>query len=517
MTIFNSGLFIPRGLFESAEYDIYVNSIDGDDSYPGTLSRPLKTIAAAVSAATAFGASVKIGLARGSSWREKIDVAWSGVASNRAVIGAYGFGDKPVLNGSQALNLSAAVLEVGYNYTYSVSAVSDPLALWESDAYLTKKTSIAEVEATAGSWYYAGNKIYVHSFDGSNPSSNARLYEKFQYLYNLLVQNSSSYIDIRDIDAIKTWGESSGEYSSLGGFDIRGRHVLLRNVTSKYHNRHGITFYTGAANCTVVDSEFNNTYSTTPVAVYGVSTDKNKILNCDISCGYVDFGIIVHGGATNTTIEGCNFIANRNGIINGVNVSDTGNNGITINRCLMSGQVDNAVTIRYSHNVVITNNIIDDKISSGSNAMIILSYGAINAVVSNNTIRSTEANYSIQIIGASTGCTLKNNILRCTKALSLSADSLSGFAENRNCFYGTSGSFINYGGTTYSVFATYKSATSQGSSSINVDPKFVDLAGSDFHLQSDSPCIGAADDSVANDYYGSLRTSPNDIGAIEYA
>lgn len=517
MGLFNGGLFSYGGIFSGPKYDIYVNSIDGDDSYPGSISQPFRTLAAAVSAATTIGTSVRIGLARGSSWREKIDIAWSGVSNNRAVIGAYGYGDNPLLNGSQVLDLSAATLEGGYTYTYSVSAASDPLAIWESDVYMTKKTSIAEVEATAGTWYFIGGKIYAHAFDGSNPSTNGKLYEKFQYMYNLLIPDSSSYIDVRDIVATKTWGEASGMYGSVGGLTISGANININRVVSEYHNRHGITLYETATNCLVNDCTVRNTYSTTPIAVYGADTDTNAILNSTIACGYTDYGIVVHGGATNTTIDNCVFLANRNGIIYGVNSFDAGTDNITINRCTLSGRIEVGLNIKYSHNAVITNNIIDDNASSGTNAMIVMNNGAINWTIANNTVRSTKANYSIQILAASTGGALKNNIIRCSKAYSISADSLSGFSENRDDFYGTSGSFINYGGTTYSVFATYQSGTGQSANSINVDPLFVNLAASDFHLQSGSPCIGAADDSVVADYYGNNRVSPHDMGAIEYA
>jgi len=45
-------------------------------------------------------------------------------------------------------------------------------------------------------------------------------------------------------------------------------------------------------------------------------------------------------------------------------------------------------------------------------------------------------------------------------------------------------------------------AYGQGAHSISQDPKFVDVAGHDFHLQPDSPCVGAGESGVDMGAYG---------------
>jgi len=49
-----------------------------------------------------------------------------------------------------------------------------------------KKASAAEVDATAGSWYYGGGKLYVHTFDGRAPDANVR------YMYDGFVFNANT-------------------------------------------------------------------------------------------------------------------------------------------------------------------------------------------------------------------------------------------------------------------------------------------------------------------------------------
>jgi len=68
-----------------------------------------------------------------------------------------------------------------------------------------------------------------------------------------------------------------------------------------------------------------------------------------------------------------------------------------------------------------------------------------------------------------------------------------------NIYYGPGGQW-RWNDVTYSSFSAYKSASGQDSNSLMANPEFVDMAGHDFHLQYDSPCINAGDPS--GDYSG---------------
>lgn len=61
-------------------------------------------------------------------------------------------------------------------YTYQTNLKTQPAAVWENFNPLVLKTSIAEVEANAGSYFWVSNVLYVHASDGSNPGTNGKNY-----------------------------------------------------------------------------------------------------------------------------------------------------------------------------------------------------------------------------------------------------------------------------------------------------------------------------------------------------
>lgn len=85
-----------RGLF-----DLYVDSVNGVDTNPGTYVQPWKTLAK-INAAT-LTPGKRIGLRRGSRWTEEINLPAGGATGNPVEIGAYGNGALPLIDGSAAL------------------------------------------------------------------------------------------------------------------------------------------------------------------------------------------------------------------------------------------------------------------------------------------------------------------------------------------------------------------------------------------------------------------------------
>lgn len=67
------------------------------------------------------------------------------------------------------------------------------------------------------------------------------------------------------------------------------------------------------------------------------------------------------------------------------------------------------------------------------------------------------------------------------------------FTLDNNCYFRASGDMIFWDGTDYlqTQFATYQSASGQDANGISSDPLFINAAGDDFHLKSNSPCIEA--------------------------
>jgi len=114
----------------------------------------------------------------------------------------------------------------------------------------------------------------------------------------------------------------------------------------------------------------------------------------------------------------------------------------------------------------------------------------------NNTIYMN-ANYdAVQLLEGSINSKIKNNIISISGNKSLiimDSSSSSGAVVDYNCYHNRAGT-----------------VTGLGEHSIAKDPKFVDVAGHDFHLQKTSPCVDAGDPATGADFDLDGRESPQD-------
>lgn len=164
-------------------YDIYVDSTDGNDSNDGTSDFvAVRTISKAQDLANAIGDGVKIGLKKGSMWREMLDLH----TLNNVTLASYGSASSPpILDSSDVL--SGWTKTSGYTNVYQAVATKDSTpapvnyTAWEDNVDLLKKTSIAQVDAAAGSAYIdasgSSQIVYVHPSDSGDPSVNGKVYE----------------------------------------------------------------------------------------------------------------------------------------------------------------------------------------------------------------------------------------------------------------------------------------------------------------------------------------------------
>lgn len=170
-------------------YDIYVDSVNGDDSNDGTSDfEAFATLGAAETAAAAKGDGVKIGLKRGSSWREKLDLS----SIDNITIKAYGSsGDILNISAGEVFDqtwLTATDRGDGNDNTYSYNWTHEGgvhISLLENGVRLKEiHTSIADVDATPGSYMANPDNtgdtetvVYVHPTGSSNPNSNGKTYD----------------------------------------------------------------------------------------------------------------------------------------------------------------------------------------------------------------------------------------------------------------------------------------------------------------------------------------------------
>lgn len=240
---------------------VYVDSVHGLDTNDGTRFYPLKTLAAAK--ARPLTASDVVGLARGSFWREKLDLS----ATDGASIVAVGSGAMPVLDASDVV--TAWTLAGGYLKTYQASlntegAGADSIGVWEDGVRLTRRASVADVEANAGSFYAPAPgtnpvTVSIHPTGSGNPTSNGKTYEVSIRHVGGHVGNNSVMRGVRTRRQISNNGSANGEVNAT-----------LAGIVAEDGHKHNLFIDSGTAKrCVAIFNETGLTSLTMFIAFRG--------------------------------------------------------------------------------------------------------------------------------------------------------------------------------------------------------------------------------------------------------
>jgi hypothetical protein len=264
-------------------FDYVVDSVNGNDANSGKAGAPFQTLAAVVSA-VGSKTNQRIGLARGSSWKEQF------VLTNNAgtIIKDYGSGALPLIDGSDViLNASFALtsgkaLTYEYAFTVTGSTGSEQRLIWEDGKCLTQVSSIANVEATAGSFFFSSysassGTLYVHATDGSDVTANGKLYE-FTKRFNCL---------------------------SLTGNNCRVENIRTRRQRNNNGSMEFLGDYCWAIGCTMEDGHKHCSYQREGGG-YLNCTFKNAYNGISASPNYLVFNKDVAVGL-GATVRGCTF------------------------------------------------------------------------------------------------------------------------------------------------------------------------------------------------------------------
>ncbi len=335
-----------------------------------------------------------------------------------------------------------------------------------------KKSSIGSL-AAQGDFYYDPTGKYLYVFSISNPGTYYSSIEAAQYILyvNQAQITAKSYVTIQDLD-FRYGGHHGIFFDGYESYNNSDNIIIQRNdfsyIGGAYESGtkrggNGIEIYSQASNVTVRYNTFNQIY---------------------------DCAMAAENGESNRAFSNLNFY---------YNLVTNSENGFAL---LMMGANTTISNVHFSNNVIYNNGggwshpQRPDPLGTaflffGSNA------NTSNVYIENNIVH-TSTQWHVYLYS-----TYKD---------------FANFVWDYNLYYPDFATAFSYYGTTYN-FAGWKSATGKDANSIISDPLFVNAAGNNFHLMSNSPAINkGVNVGLTRDFDG--VTVPQgfayDIGAYEY-
>ena len=336
-----------------------------------------------------------------------------------------------------------------YSYTYTAAAASTPGWVWENTVGMNQQTSINAVESNAGSWYWDGSHTYLHAWDGTNVATNSKTYE-YYHVDQGIDTNNKDHLVINGIDTTRTGGSDA----TMGGINVTGIDTVVENLSTGNHRRHCVSCYTGATSgCVINNVTAYNSLVTTPISIYntaaGALIENSDISNNVYSTKEDGFGcIVVHGGATNNTIQNNHIhdCSDGTNLGSGVYTYDSATSGLTISGNTFDGVMTDAVRANDTvANVTISNNSISNTVQP---AISTATYAVNNWSITGNTI---------------TGCGVATDTLYFPAATSLSI-------TNNSIANGGNGDLIYFGGTGLTVSGNTLTASGPVGHGISIVP-----------------------------------------------
>lgn len=450
----------------------------GNDTNPGTLASPWKTIQKAVNASAA-GSTVFV---RGGTYNEKVNFTKSGNAAS-GFITLQNYNNETVV--VDASNIAGNSDNIFYLYNKNYIRIK---GLEFQNCVVPNNHDGAAIFIEGNADHIEILNCKIHDITGDN-AMGITIYgtNKTKSIQNLVIDGNEIY---------------DCEPAPSEALTLNGNIRLFQITNNKVHdvNNIGIDMIGGEGTCPKAANDN---------ARNGVCSG-NEVYNArSVYGGGYAAGIYVDGGDT--------IILERNS----VHDSDL---GMEIG-CENKGKVA-------------TNNIIRDNIFYHNDKRG-LSFGGYdypntgkvqyckfynNTCYMNDVLNVDEGELLIEYAN---NCEVKNNIFYGTGnsyLMNFYFTNTSGNTFDYNCWYVNSGStkFI-YDGVQYNSFVSYKNNSGQDSHAVNSDPLFSDAANHDFHLNALSPCKDAGDPSILPatgelDFYGASRFLNNhmDIGADEF-
>lgn len=450
------------GALATAEAATYYVAKDGNDSNPGTEGDPWQTIQKAADEMVA-GDTV---LVREGVYYERIVPKDSGSSGKFITYKAYP-GNTPIIDGG------------GSGTVFNVTAKS----------YIKIKNLKIK---NAGMW-----GILVE--DSINIEIE-RVEVSHSNLENIQIRGASNQIVVEDCGV-----SFSRQYSGIDIYQYDGRphHVIIKNCRSYHNRRHGIS--SEQADNLIIDSNvcYNNGDCGLDIGSGNNNTIRRNIIhNCAT-------GIALSSNEDSEVYDNTIYDIKDEAIYSYCfrahgeaharnkwyrNIVYNSGFGIYESRWDWQGRKGTSSDHEFY------NNLFYGIGSHGTYRVPFYFQGSTGIKFHNNTIYMNATYNAIQFLEGAINSEIKNNIISISgnkSPIIMDSSSSSGAVIDYNCYH-------NRGGT---------ALTGPGKYSIADDPKFVDVANHDFHLQTDSPCIDAGDPTDLVPPDGGSRI---DIGAYEY-
>ncbi len=326
------------GLLGGRPFDYYVDSVNGSDDNDGLTQA---TAFATIGKLGTIAAGKKIGLAKGSTWKEQLTIG-----ANNVTVAAYGTGDKPIIDCADVIATDDWSKSDGLTNVYqctkspALDAADTFPGIFEDGTPLIRLESTATCDSTPGSFTVSSETVapctlYVHPTGSTDPSSNGKTYE-FTSRQNAIAAYGYTGVTVRGIhgkrclqgsgnfrmgnnatliDCLSTWGCKHNFYIGEGSVlvdcvatDIREYDIGLSGTMYVYNsnspNGGGVTFTRCTAQCTAYNAEAMGFYGH-----HNVDGDYGTILFQDcaaINCGNGAFsGINAAFVINNPTVTNC--------------------------------------------------------------------------------------------------------------------------------------------------------------------------------------------------------------------
>jgi len=499
----------------------YVDATGGNDSNNGTsTSTPWQTISNVNIAmdSSVIEAGDTIYFEKGETFTGFLDVDVSGSSSKAITFGAYGSGDKPIINASgntSAVDLTGRSYITVENLNLK-NATTQGVYLYNSGSNIT--INGVDIDNSTNGFHISIGTFSTISISSSTITT---------FTYGINVENTTSVSSLTIDGVTASSGTNgilmadSGTFSGVSisnstfssnsgaGISITGAHtnLSLESVTANLNTLQGFLFaaVSGTTNLTVTNSQFNQN---TDIGLQMTGTGNGATITNTVTSNNLWDGLNLKGDWTNIVID--NSTANSNGV-DGVggdgdgftahnNVSATIKNSVARNN--LQGNisfVDNS-SARLEYN--------EFTLTTASTHGSVWVTGTGDHWIYNNVIYNALQNgYGIEIgrLDAKT-VTVKNNIVYGFQyGIFQDTPYASTVVEDYNAIY-------NYG-------VNDRSGFTGGSHTLNQNPLFTNASNNDFTLQSTSPGINAGTDvGLTSDYNGNSvpQGSGVDMGAHEF-